>query len=48
MRSVPQAKARYKDIVVGEYSVGLLVDDALLVELETAKALDHPYMPPGA
>jgi hypothetical protein len=42
------AKVHYKDIVVGEYSVDLPVDDVLLVELETANALDHPYMPPGA
>jgi hypothetical protein len=41
------AKVHYKDIVVGEYSVDLPVDDVLLVELETANALDHPYMPRG-
>jgi hypothetical protein len=35
-------KVHDKDIVVGEYSVDLLVDDVPLVELETFKALDHP------
>ena len=33
------AKVHYKDILVGEYFVDLLIDDVLLVELKTVKAL---------
>jgi hypothetical protein len=38
----------YKDILVGEYFVALLINDALLVELKTVKALDDAHMPLGA
>ena len=38
----------YKDILVGEYFVDLLINDVLLVELKTVKALDDAHMPPGA
>jgi GxxExxY protein len=38
----------YHDAVVGEYFVDLLVEDVLLVELKTVKALDDVHMPPGA
>ncbi len=34
---------RYKDVVVGEYFADLLVEDALLVELKTVKALDDAH-----
>jgi GxxExxY protein len=34
---------RYKDAVVGEYFADLLVEDALLVELKTVKALDEAH-----
>lgn len=37
------AIVRYKDTVVGEYFVDLLVDDAVLVELKTVKALDEAH-----
>ncbi len=37
------ATVRYKDTVVGEYFVDLLVDDAVLVELKTVKALDEAH-----
>ena len=33
-------RVHYKDVVVGEYFVDLLVEDVLLVELKTVKALD--------
>lgn len=33
-------RVHYKDVVVGEYAADLLVDDRLLVELKTVKALD--------
>ena len=36
------ANVYYHDQVVGEYFVDLLVEDVLLVELKTAKALDDP------
>jgi GxxExxY protein len=42
------AKVHYKDRVVGEYFVDLLINDVLLVELKTVKALDYSHMPPGA
>jgi len=38
----------YKDVVVGEYVVDLLIEDTLLVELKTVKALDDAHIPPGA
>jgi GxxExxY protein len=37
------AKVHYKDIVVGEYFVDLLVNNVLLVELKTIKALDDAH-----
>ncbi len=37
------ATVRYKDTVVGEYFVDLLVNDAVLVELKTVKALDEAH-----
>jgi GxxExxY protein len=52
MKSVPAglsavqqygAKVRYKDILVGEYFVDLLISDVLLVELKTVKALDDAH-----
>jgi len=33
----------YKDVAVGEYFVDLLVEDVLLVELKTVKALDDAH-----
>ena len=42
------AKVHYKDILVGEYFVDLLINDVLLVELKTVKTLDDAHMPPGA
>ena len=33
----------YKEVVVGEYCVDLLVEDVLLVELKTVKALDDAH-----
>ena len=54
MKSVPPAyrlynntgvKVHYKDILVGEYFVGLLINDMLLVELKTVKALDGAHVP---
>ena len=33
----------YKDVVVGEYFVDLLVENALLVELKTVKALEDAH-----
>jgi GxxExxY protein len=33
----------YRDVVVGEYCVDLLVDDALLVELKAVRALDDTH-----
>jgi GxxExxY protein len=37
------ARVYYRDVVVGEYFVDLLVEDVLLVELKTAKALDDMH-----
>jgi GxxExxY protein len=37
------ARVHYKDILVGEYFVDLLVNDVLLVELKTVKALDDAH-----
>ena len=37
------AKVRYKDILVGEYFADLLINDVLLVELKTVKALDDAH-----
>ena len=37
------ANVYYHDQVVGEYFVDLLVEDVLLVELKTAKALDDAH-----
>ena len=37
------AKVIYKDVVVGEYFPDLLVEDVLLVELKTVKALDDMH-----
>jgi GxxExxY protein len=37
------AKVHYKDILVGDYFVDLLVNDVLLVELKTVKALDDVH-----
>ena len=37
------ARAYYHDAVVGEYFVDLLVEDQLLVELKTVKALDDAH-----
>jgi GxxExxY protein len=42
------AKVDYKDILLGEHFVDLLINDVLLVELKTVKALDDAHMPPGA
>jgi GxxExxY protein len=42
------AKVHYKGILVGEYFVHLLINDVLLVELKTVKALDDAHMPPSA
>jgi GxxExxY protein len=42
------AKMYYKDILVGEYFVDLVMYDVPLVELKTVKALDDAHMPPGA
>ncbi len=42
------ATIMYDGTVVGEYFVDLMIEDALLVELKTVKALDEPHMPPGA
>ena len=39
------AKVHYKDILVGEYFVDLLINDMLLVELKTVKALDDAHVP---
>jgi hypothetical protein len=36
-------KERYRDILVGEYFVDLLINDVLLVELKTVKALDDAH-----
>ena len=43
-----RAKVHYKDILVGEYFVDLLINSVLLVELKTVKALDDVHMPPSA
>ena len=37
------AKVHYRGILVGEYFVDLLIDDVLLVELKTVKALDDAH-----
>jgi GxxExxY protein len=37
------AKARYGNLVVGEYFMAPLVEDVLLVELTTVKALDDSH-----
>jgi GxxExxY protein len=37
------AKVHYKDILVGEYFVDLMINDVLLVELKTVKALDDAH-----
>ena len=36
-------KVHYKKILVGEYFVDLLINDVLLVELKTVKALDDAH-----
>jgi GxxExxY protein len=36
-------RVHYNDVVVGEYFAGLLVEDVLLVELKTVKALDDAH-----
>ena len=41
------AKMHYKDMLVDEYFADLLINDVLLVELKTVKALDDAHMPPG-
>src|SRR5208282_1396493 len=38
------ARVYYNDVVVGEYFVDLLVEDVLLVELKTVKALDDTHL----
>ena len=38
----------YKDILVGEYFVGLLTNDVVLVQLKIVKALDDAHMLSGA
>ena len=53
MKSVPPAyrqynntiQGHYKDILAGEYFVDLLINDVLLVELKTVKALDDAQCP---
>ena len=37
------AKVHYKDVLVGDYFVDLLINDVLLVELKTVKALDDAH-----
>ena len=37
------AKVQYKDILVGEYFVDLLINDVLPVELKTVRALDDAH-----
>ena len=37
------ARVFYHDVVVGEYFVDLLVEDVLLIELKTAKALNEAH-----
>jgi GxxExxY protein len=37
------ARVYYREVVVGEYFVDLLVEDVLLIELKTAKALDDAH-----
>jgi GxxExxY protein len=37
------ARVYYRDVVVGEYFLDLLVEDLLLVELKTVKALDDAH-----
>jgi len=34
---------RYEDVIVGEYTTDLLVDDVLVVELKAVKALDNVH-----
>ncbi len=41
------AKVHYKDNLVGEYFVDLLINDVLPVELKTIK-MDDAHMPPCA
>ena len=41
-------KVHYKDILVGEDFADMLINDVLLVELKTVKALDDAHIPPGA
>jgi len=38
----------YDGTVVGEYFVDPMIEDMLLVELKTVKALDEAHVPPGA
>jgi GxxExxY protein len=37
------AKVYYREVVVGEYFVDLLIEDMLLVELKAVKALDDAH-----
>jgi GxxExxY protein len=37
------AKVHYKDFLVGEYFLDLMIDDVLLVELKTVKAPDDAH-----
>jgi hypothetical protein len=57
MKSVPPAsrlcnktapKFTTRTSLAGEYFVDLLINEVLLVELKTVKALDDAHMPPGA
>jgi GxxExxY protein len=41
------AKVHYKDMVVGEYFVDLLINDVLLVELKAVRALDDAHRMQG-
>jgi len=41
------AMVMYDGTVAGEYFVDLTIEDMLLVELTTVKALDEAHMPPG-
>ena len=36
-------KVHYKDVVVGEYCIDLLVEDMLLVELKAVRMLDDTH-----
>ena len=42
------AKVHHKDTLVGEYFVGLLINDVVLVWLKIVKALDDVHMLSGA